>query len=210
MAKEAAASTRASRRDRDFLVGQMLIAMPNMADPRFERSVLVVCAHDADHAMAIIVNKPLEQLTVERLLAELNIESGGVLRNEAVRFGGPVQTDRGLVMHSLDYESESTIRISPHLGLTATRDILVDIAGRGSRVPPLKYFLAVGYAGWGPGQIESEIAMNAWAHCDIDEELIFGADADAAWSKALERLGVTGAMLSPEWSSARTGDRPLN
>lgn len=196
---------------RDFLTGQLLIAMPNMGDPRFERSVLLVCAHDENHAMGIIVNKPLADVEMGELLEQLEIEPPTNIGRRPVYFGGPVQTDRGLVLHSLDYRLDKTMEICPGVGLTATREILVDIADNGGlRSPPARFILAIGYAGWDAGQLEEEIAVNAWAHCDPDEAIIFASDAGAAWTKALARLGVTAAMLSPEWSSPRPDDAPLN
>lgn len=196
---------------RDFLTGQLLIAMPNMGDPRFERSVLVICAHDESHAMGIIINKPLADVELGELLEQLDIAPPDNIGRRPVYFGGPVQTDRGLVLHSLDYWLDKTMEICPGVGLTATREILVDIADNGGlRAPPARFLLAIGYAGWDAGQLEEEIAVNAWAHCDADEAIIFASDASAAWTKALARLGVTAAMLSPEWSSPRSDDAPLN
>jgi putative transcriptional regulator len=196
---------------RDFLAGQLLIAMPNMADPRFERSVLIVCAHDERHAMGVIVNKPLIDVELSELLEQLSIDPREGVGGDPVYFGGPVQTERGVVIHTLDYRGDATIEITPELGLTATRDILIDIGGRQSqKKPPSHFLLAIGHAGWSAGQLEEELAMNAWAHCDPDESIIFTADAKQSWKRALERLGVTGAMLSPEWASARSDDTPLN
>lgn len=196
---------------RDFLSGQLLIAMPNMSDPRFERTVLLMCAHDEQHAMGVIVNKPLADVELGELLEQLDIDISGTSADQPVFFGGPVQTDRGLVLHSLDYRTDTTLEICPGVGLTTTREILVDIAqGAAGRAAPKQFMLAIGYAGWGAGQLEEELAMNAWAHCDPDETIIFPKDPSASWNKALARLGVTGAMLSPEWSAPRTGDAPLN
>ena len=196
---------------RDFLTGQLLIAMPNMSDPRFERSVLLVCFHDADHAMAVIVNKPVEELELGELLERLEIDPKESVGGEPVFFGGPVQMERGSVLHSLDYRLDCTIEISPGVGLTASKEILVDIAGhRGERTPPAQFLVAVGYAGWSAGQLESELTANAWAHCDADESIIFAANSDESWRRALEKIGVTGAKLSSEWMSARPSDAPLN
>lgn len=196
---------------RDFLAGQLLIAMPNMADPRFERSVLIVCAHDERHAMAVILNKPLADVELSELLEQLSIDPREGVGGDPVYFGGPVQTERGLVVHTLDYRAESTVAITAEIGITATRDILMDIGGRSAkRRPPSRFLLAIGHAGWSAGQLEQELAMNAWAHCDPDEAIVFSNDTRQSWQRALERLGVTGAMLSPEWSSARPDDAPLN
>lgn len=197
--------------DRDFLSGRLLIAMPNMGDPRFERSVLLVCAHDEQHAMGVIVNKPLVDVEMGELLEQLDIVPPEAVGQRPVYFGGPVQTDRGLVLHSLDYQLDSTMIVCPGVGLTTTREILVDIAeSDGEKAAPEKFLLAIGYAGWDAGQLEGEIAVNAWAHCDADSAIIFASDANESWKRALAQLGVTGAMLSPEWSSPRPDDAPLN
>lgn len=199
------------RSSRDFLTGQMLIAMPNMGDPRFEKSVIFMCAHDDEHAMGIIVNKPLADVELSELLEQLGIEPEDAGGDAPVFFGGPVQTERGVVLHTLDYELDTTVRLSAELGLTATKEVLVDIGGKNPSNPaPRRYLLAIGHAGWGAGQLEQEIAMNAWAHCAPDEAIIFNGAQSASWQHALSKLGVTGAMFSPEWSSARDDDQPLN
>ncbi len=195
----------------DSLAGQMLIAMPNMGDPRFDRSVIFLCAHDEDHAMGVIVNKPLDDVDMSELLEQLEIAPQEDADETPVFFGGPVQTERGLVLHTLDYQLDTTLALGDGLGLTASRDILIDIAGReAKRAPPRRFLLAIGHAGWGPGQLEKEIAMNAWAHCEPDEEIIFNGAHDALWKRALQKLGVTSAMLSTEWASVRDEDKPLN
>ena len=189
----------------------MLIAMPNMGDPRFDRSVVFLCAHDEDHAMGVIVNKPLDDIELSELLEQLEIAPQENADETPVFFGGPVQTERGLVLHTLDYKIDATLTLSNKLGLTASRDILVDIAGEKPQRPaPRRYLLAIGHAGWGPGQLEEEIAMNAWAHCEPDEEIIFNGAKEALWKRALAKLGVTSAMLSTEWASVRDEDQPLN
>lgn len=199
------------RTERDFLGGQILIAMPNMGDPRFERAVIFMCAHNEDHAMGVIINKPLTNVEIADLLEQLEIEQDERSADTPVHFGGPVQTERGVVLHTLDYELESTVRMGEDLGLTATKDVLIDIAGKNpTRPAPRRFLLAVGHAGWGSGQLEQEIAMNAWVHCDPDEAIIFEDAEDAAWQRALSKLGVTSAMLSPEWAAVRRENQPLN
>lgn len=195
----------------DYLQGQMLIAMPNMGDPRFDRSVIFVCAHDEEHAMGVIVNKPLDDIELSELLDQLDITPQPDADQTPVFFGGPVQTERGLVLHTLDYRLEMTLALSENWGLTASRDILIDIAGDEPKRPaPRRYLLAIGHAGWGPGQLEKEISMNAWAHCEPDEQIIFDGASEALWKRALSKLGVTSAMLSPEWAAARDDDELLN
>ena len=196
---------------RDFLGGNLLIAMPNMRDPRFERSVILLCAHDRDHAMGVIVNKPLGDVELGELLEQLDIDPREGVGGDAVFFGGPVQTERGLVLHTLDYKAETTLEICPGVGLTTSREILADIGGRNRpRLAPSRFLVIIGHAGWGGGQLEAEFAVNAWVHSPADPGLIFTDKPGAAWKRALEGLGVTGAMLSPEWASARRGDAPLN
>lgn len=203
--------TTGRRSERDFLTGQLLIAMPNMGDPRFERSVIFICAHDEEHALGVIVNKRLADVELADLLEQLDIDPQEAAADMPVYFGGPVQTERGVVLHTLDYRRDTTIVLGPDIALTATKDVLVDIGGKApSLPPPRRFLLAIGHAGWGAGQLEEEIAMNAWIHCDPDEAIIFnGAESDA-WSRALAKLGVTSAMLSPEWASPRSGDERLN
>lgn len=195
----------------DFLGGQLLIAMPNMGDPRFERSVVLICAHDTDHAMGIILNKRIDDVHLTDLLDQLKIQPAEPTPEHDVFFGGPVQTERGMVLHSLDYQIEKTVELSERLGMTATRDILVDIGGATPKRPaPERFLLAVGHAGWSSGQLEQEIAMNAWLHCEPDDEIIFHGHENDTWNKALSKLGVTSAMLSPAWASVRDSSEPLN
>lgn len=195
----------------DFLTGQLLIAMPNMGDPRFEKSVIFMCAHDEDHAMGVIVNKPLVDVELGDLLAQLKIDPAEGAGETPVFFGGPVQTERGVVLHTLDYRLDTTIALGDLVGLTASRDILVDIGGKqADRAAPRKYLLAIGHAGWGAGQLEQEITMNAWAHCEADEAILFDGAQNASWKDALAKLGVTTAMFSPEWASGRDENTPLN
>lgn len=197
--------------DQDFLTGKLLIAMPNMGDPRFEKAVVFMCAHDGDHAMGIIVNKRVEDLALTQLLEQLDIEPSTQASQTPVFFGGPVQTERGLVVHTLDYAVAATVAVTPNIGITATREILEDIGGPlTAQPPPDKYLLAIGHAGWGPGQLEQELAMNAWIHCNVDESIIFKGAETPAWNNALKKLGVSSEMLSSEWAEIRSSDKPLN
>lgn len=177
------------------LTGQMLIAMPGMGDPRFERSVVYMCAHNADGAMGLIVNKPAQDIAFGDLLSQLDIHAPPQDKEIRVLFGGPVENGRGFVLHSNDYASnESTLNVTGTIGMTATLDILEDIAhGRGPRTS----VLALGYAGWGPGQLESEIVQNGWLTCDASDGLIFGEDAtEGKWIAAIKSLGIDPLMLS--------------
>lgn len=195
----------------DFLTGQMLIAMPNMGDPRFERSVVLICSHESDHAMGVIVNKRLKELNVGDLLQQLEIHSEKEVADLPVVYGGPVQQDRGLVIHTLDYVSDQTMIVNDLIGVTGTQEILKDIAqGASNERTPAKFLLTLGHAGWSGGQLEEEIQMNAWAHVALTEDIVFAGYKQDAWSGALQKLGVNSAMLSPEWIQTRDGDAPLN
>jgi putative transcriptional regulator len=178
-----------------YLDGQLLIAMPAMGDPRFSRSVIYLCAHSSEGAMGIIINQRAPNISFTELLEQLNIvptedrislPSG--LSAMAVHLGGPVETGRGFVLHSADYfKSESTLPIDESVCLTATIDILRDIA-KGSG--PHQALLALGYAGWAPGQLEEEIQSNGWLNCPADPDLIFDPDVDLKYSRALSSLGI--------------------
>jgi putative transcriptional regulator len=186
-----------------FLDGQVLIAMPSMGDPRFEKSVIFMCAHSENGAMGIIVNKRAPMISFNELLERLEImpaEDRIRLPDEPdpvmVQFGGPVEPGRGFVLHTSDYfASDTTLPIDDGIALTATLDILRAIAtGDG----PRRALLALGYAGWGPGQLESEVQGNGWLNCNPDEELLFGSDLDAKYALALGRIGVDPSMLSSD------------
>ena len=174
--------------DPGFLTGQLLIAMPGISDPRFERALILICAHDETHAMGVAVNRPVEGLTVPDLLERLDIKSEIKAPPDLVVIGGPVERERGFVLHTTDYDGEYSMAVGQDLALTATRDILEALA-RAQGEPRLS-LLALGYAGWGAGQLESEIRENVWLTCEADESLIFGADHAAKWARALAKLGV--------------------
>ncbi|MGB0920075.1 MAG: YqgE/AlgH family protein [Alphaproteobacteria bacterium] len=178
------------------LEGQLLIAMPAMGDPRFERSVIYMCAHGPDGAMGLIINKRADEISFPALLKQLKIKTDpGMSFDIPVQSGGPVETTRGFVLHSTDYEQSSTLRVSPQIGLTATVDVLRKIAhGRG----PEKALLALGYAGWSAGQLEDEITANGWLHGPADPDLLFGADIERKWEKALAQLGIDPLLLSQD------------
>ena len=186
---------------RGYLDGQMLIASPSMSDDRFARSLIYVCAHSPEGAMGIVVNQPANNIKFPELLVQLNVVSDEdqitVAQQEDVKVmkGGPVETGRGFVLHSADFFIEnSTLPIDEGICLTATIDILKAIAtGSG----PASAILALGYAGWAPGQLESEIQNNGWLHCPADPELIFG-EPEQKYEKAMRKLGIAPGMLSSE------------
>jgi putative transcriptional regulator len=188
---------------RGYLDGQMLIAMPAMNDERFARAVIYVCAHSTEGAMGIIVNHPAQNIKFPDLLVQLEvipaaerIQLPDRAEDLKVLKGGPVETGRGFVLHSADFFIEnSTLPIVVGICLTATLDILKAIA-RGNG--PASAILALGYAGWAPGQLEEEIQQNGWLHCAADPELIFGQNTDVKYEKALRKIGIDLGMLSSE------------
>jgi putative transcriptional regulator len=176
-----------------YLTGHLLIAMPQMDDPRFSRTVIYLCAHTSEGAMGLVVNKLMDSVTFPDLLDQLSIDTGGEDQEILVHFGGPVETGRGFVLHSADYVHDSTLVINDEVALTATIDILKAIAdGDG----PKRSLLALGYAGWGPGQLDDEIQRNGWLCVGADAELLFGPDLDGRWKSAMAKLGVNLHMLS--------------
>ena len=175
------------------LAGHMLIAMPQMQDRRFERSVILLCAHNEDGAMGLVVNKLIDSLTLPELLSQLGIAAAGLTGKAHVHFGGPVESGRGFVLHSDDYNQEGTIAVGRGMALTATLDILRAI---GSGSGPRRSLLALGYAGWGPGQLDAEIQANGWLHADADEGIVFGDDFKDKWQRALGKLGIDPIALS--------------
>src|SRR6186713_3303473 len=188
---------------RGFLDGQMLIASPGMQDERFSRSLIYICAHSSEGAMGIVVNQPAPHISFSDLLVKLDvipkaemIELPPRAGDVTVLKGGPVETERGFVLHSADFFIEnSTLPIDEGVCLTATLDILKAIA-RGNG--PASAILALGYAGWAPGQLEQEIQQNGWLHCAADPELIFGTDVGAKYDRALRKIGIDLGMLSSE------------
>ncbi len=177
------------------LSGQLLVAMPGMQDPRFEKSVVFICAHSADGAMGLIVNKSFDAMTFPDLLEQLGVSdySGG--HPIEIRTGGPVEMSRGFVLHSPDYIREATLVVDEDTALTATIDILRAIAdGFG----PRRCLLALGYAGWGPGQLDTEILNNGWLNVEADDDLVFDDNLDDKWSRAMDKIGIDPRMLSDE------------
>jgi putative transcriptional regulator len=180
-----------------YLSGQLLIAMPQMTDPRFEHSVVFMCAHNADGAMGLVVNKLVDALSFTDLLRqmELEIESNDLDDQIQVHFGGPVESARGFVLHSPDYASEATMRVDDIFAMTATIDVLKSIA-RGTG--PRQAIFALGYAGWAPGQLDTEIQSNGWLNVAADPELVFGRDHGEKWTQAVAKVGVDPSLLSSE------------
>jgi putative transcriptional regulator len=177
----------------EYLTGQLLIAMPGMRDSRFARSVIYLCAHHPDGAMGLVINRLVGAITFPDLLAQLGIEPPKIKDEIRVHFGGPVESGRGFVLHSGEYHQDSSLKVDESVALTATVDILRDIAaGQG----PRRRLLALGYAGWGPGQLDSEIQANGWLHVAPDENLVFDDGLDDKWERAIGKLGIDVSMLS--------------
>jgi len=196
---------------RESLAGRLLIATPDMGDPRFEHAVILMCQHGAAGAMGVILNKQLSELSLGELMEQLELPVRPGLEDGPVMFGGPVQTERGVVVHTLDYRLKESLRVTPEIGVSTTREALVDYAGAdAARNPPRRALLALGYAGWGPDQLEGEIARNAWQIVDADATLVFDLDRARLWQAAFAKLGVSAAMLSDVWSSTSGADRVVH
>jgi putative transcriptional regulator len=178
------------------LAGQLLVAMPQMPDQRFARSVIYLCAHsDGEGAMGLVINKPLGSLTLGSLFAELDFEPSAAAKAHAVHFGGPVETGRGFVLHTTDYREEATMHVAGNIAVTGTLDILRAIGkGRG----PQQCLFALGYAGWGPGQLDAEIQANGWLCVAADDRIVFDPDHVGKWVRALAKLGINLSTLSSD------------
>jgi putative transcriptional regulator len=178
--------------DPRYFAGQFLVAMPSMGDPRFEKSVIYMCAHSEDGAMGLIVNQPLEELKFPDILEQMGIESTPECNRITVHCGGPLESARGFVLHSSDYQMDGTMVVDEAVALSATTEVLKAIAyGTG----PKKCLMALGYAGWGAGQLDEEIISNAWLNVPSDNELLWSFEDDAKWDRALGKLGISPAML---------------
>jgi putative transcriptional regulator len=177
-----------------YLAGQLLVAMPNMRDPRFERTVIYMCVHNAEGAMGLVINKAVGSLTFPQLLRQLGIPKDSA-SDRRVHFGGPVEMGRGFVLHTDEYEQESTVKVRPGYAVTATIDILKAIAEGGG---PEKALLALGYAGWAPGQLDGEITANGWLHAPADLGIVFDDELDTKWTRAISKIGIDLALLSGE------------
>jgi putative transcriptional regulator len=176
--------------------GQLLVAMPQMLDPRFTRSVIYLCAHSDDAgAMGLVINKPLGSLTMGELFAQLDIEPSTTAGSLPVHFGGPVEAGRGFVLHTADYREEATLHVDGNIAVTATLEVLRAI-GKGQG--PRQSLFALGYAGWAPGQLDAEIQANGWLSVAADDEIVFASDHDAKWRRALAKLGIDLSMLSSD------------
>lgn len=170
-----------------WITGKFLVATPAMPDPRFAQSVIFMCQHGPEGALGLIVNKQIDDLPLSEVLEQLEIVSSPTIGKQPVLFGGPVETQHGLILHSLDYRRDETLIVDQRVALTASLDVLRDIAkGTG----PTRSILALGHSGWGAGQLDRELQDNAWLVISDDDELVFGADLDAKWQRAMAKLGA--------------------
>nr|WP_319248383.1 YqgE/AlgH family protein [uncultured Celeribacter sp.] len=178
------------------LTGKLLIAMPGIGDPRFENAVVFVCAHSDEGAMGLTINKASQEISVRDVFEQLEIHPSTHMQPLQVHLGGPVELGRGFVLHSSDYVADhASMEVDERFAMTASRDILRDMAqGDG----PVARLLCLGYTGWGPGQLENEIAENGWLTCDASPELVFGTPDGGKWEAALLSLGVSPALLSAD------------
>jgi putative transcriptional regulator len=176
-----------------FLTGQLLIAMPSMADPRFQQSVIYVCAHTPEGAMGLVLNRPIVKPTFDDLLKQLQVAPVPPVREIKLCAGGPVENARGFVLHTSDWTGEGSLKVDDSTALTASLDVLKVIAEGGG---PRECILALGYAGWGPGQLDQEFQQNAWLSVSADETLLFDNDHDTKWRRALAKLHIDPLLLS--------------
>lgn len=177
-----------------YLAGHLLVAMPHMEDPRFARSVVFLCAHSAEGAMGIIVNKVMDNISFTELLQQLKIEPGPH-PGQPVHYGGPVESGQGFILHTVDYQHESSLVVGERYALTTTVDVLrAMVEGRG----PRHSIFALGYAGWAPGQLDDEIQANGWLHLPADDNAVFNLDPGSKWQYCLRRIGIDSGRLTTE------------
>ena len=182
-----------------YMTGQMLVAVPQIADSNFERAVIYICGHDENGAMGLILNKYIQELTLKSLLEQLGLSSEKLGFDEPVHFGGPMDNGRGFVLHTDDYVHPATVHLSNHFAMTATLDVLQSIAnGEG----PKQALVAMGYAGWSAGQLDEELGENVWLRIDPDFDLIFNSPADRKWELGMEKIGIDIATLDPNIGQA--------
>jgi len=182
-----------------WLTGQILVAMPSMLDPRFEKTTVLICSHGPEGAMGLVLNRLFGDVDFSGLLSQFGLKLGLGVPELPVYYGGPVEPVRGFVLHSGDYMKESTTQVTPTIHLTATIEILQALAeGQG----PERALLVLGYAGWSPGQLEAEIQNNGWLTVEADDGLVFNYDIETKWNRALGKIGISPMMLSADFGHA--------
>ena len=176
------------------LAGKLLVAMPRIGDPRFDRTVIMMCSHDDQHAMGLVINRPKDELTLGDVLDHLGISAAPDVAPLTVLDGGPVRPDRGYVLHTEDFSAtDGTQDVAPGIRMTATRDILEAVAGASA---PQRFVLALGCSGWGAGQLEDELKQNAWLVVDASDAIVFGAGYEDKWARAIRTLGFEPSQLA--------------
>ena len=181
-----------------YLVGQLLLAMPGIGDPRFEKAVIAMCVHDDAGALGIGLGRIVPRIGFHELLKQLDMDPG-VAPDVAIHLGGPVEPQRGFILHSLDWGGEGSVQVSDRWTLTATLDILRAIAeGRG----PTRWIAALGYAGWDAGQLEQELCSNGWFATPGSDELLYDRDVDSRWSRAFNSAGIDSRLLTSDFGTA--------
>lgn len=184
-----------SSKNLSTLTGQLLVAMPQLQDPRFSHGVIYICGHDNNGAMGIVLNKVIDSLYLKDLLKQMEVDDSQVKVNCPIHYGGPVEMGRGFVIHSTDYQHETSVKVSPTTSLTATLDLLKLI---GQNEGPKEYLIALGYAGWSPKQLEAELHDNSWLIVEPDNGLIYAEDATQTWHRAIRKLGIDPDLLSAD------------
>src|SRR5580698_5793619 len=181
--------------DTNWLTGQLLIAMPTMPDPRFARSVIYICSHGPNGAMGLVVNRLYGEVNFRALLQQLNVKTVADAPDLPVHYGGPVESGRGFVLHSVDYQREGTMRIDDTIALSATVEVLQALA---SGSGPERTLMALGYTGWDAGQLDAEMQANGWLTAAPDDGLLFDKEVETKWERALAKIGISASMLSVE------------
>ena len=181
------------------LTGKLLIAMPGLADPEFSHSVVYVCAHGEDGAMGLIINRPLPKPSFPQIVRQLKVSEGDPARSIGLFKGGPVEAARGFVLHSADWTGDDSLKVDDDVALTASLDVLKAIADGGG---PRQGMLALGYANWGPGQLDREMRENSWLTASADPDLLFGPEHDRKWEMAMFKLHIDPGKLSSQSGSA--------
>jgi len=186
--------------EQKYLTGQLLIASPQITDSRFFHSVILVCGHDLNGAMGIILNRLIDDLTLKDLIEQIGLQSSKTMNVPiSVHFGGPIEMGRGFVIHSTDYLQDGSVKISDEMALSSTVEILsLLMEGEG----PKQKILALGYVAWSAGQLEAEIQKSSWLQTDADLDLVFSSDLSNMWKKALKKIGVDPALLSSQTGHA--------
>lgn len=180
----------------NFLTGRLLIASPSMDDPRFEHSIILICSHDKDQALGIIINRKVPDMTLPKLLDDLGIKNSVYVNSQPVFEGGPCQPERGFVIHSKDWHHIETMDVNEEISMSVSKEILNSITD-GTR--PKKLIVALGYAGWGPGQLEAELESNSWLISEASEDIVFSTqNLSHKWHIVLNKMGIDPAKLSPQ------------